>query len=31
MRSSYLLVDGRNIFDPREMKELGPVYVSIRR
>lgn len=31
MRAHYLLVDGRNVFDPREMKDLGFVYVGIGR
>ena len=31
MRANFLLVDGRNIFDPREMKDLGFVYVGIGR
>ncbi len=31
MRANYLLVDGRNVFDPREMKEIGFVYVGIGR
>jgi UDPglucose 6-dehydrogenase len=31
MRASYLLVDGRNVFDPRAMKEHGFVYVGIGR
>jgi UDPglucose 6-dehydrogenase len=29
--SSYLLVDGRNVFDPQSMKELGYTYVGIGR
>ena len=31
MKGSHLLVDGRNVFEPREMKELGFVYVGIGR
>ena len=31
MRGTFLLVDGRNVFDPREMKELGFIYVGIGR
>jgi UDPglucose 6-dehydrogenase len=31
MKGNHLLVDGRNVFDPREMKELGFVYVGIGR
>lgn len=31
MRANYLLVDGRNVFDPREMKDLGFVYVGVGR
>ncbi|HEY9722442.1 MAG TPA: UDP-glucose/GDP-mannose dehydrogenase family protein [Oscillatoriaceae cyanobacterium] len=31
MHPSYLLVDGRNVFDPQQMKDLGFVYVGIGR
>jgi hypothetical protein len=29
--NAFLLVDGRNVFDPQAMKELGYTYVGIGR